>query len=150
VYICRKEDKMNTPDNIESKKILTEYLQEFSGSTILQEKEVTYERVLKNKLFVARAVRRGVTFDLFKEIRSNAPFTDTQWAEFLGVNLRTLQRYKKDKKHIFNSLQSERIFELAEVVSLATSIFDTKEHFHIWLNSPSVALGGRKAYCSIG
>lgn len=120
------------------------YIKGFSRGGSLKNKDVTYPNFLKDKLLVAKAVKRGVTNSLFNEIKRNSPFDDAQWAHFLDINIRTLQRYKGSKEHIYKPLQSERIFELAEVVSMGDMVFDTPEHFRIWLNTPSVALGGEK------
>ena len=106
-------------------------------------------RVLKDKFLVSRAVRRGVTSQLFKEIKMNSPFDDAQWSNFLSINIRTLQRYKGTKNHVYKPLQSERIFEVAEVVSVGNMVFDSPEYFSIWLNTPSLALGGEKPICLI-
>lgn len=131
-------------EQFEADQELKVYIKGFSRGDLLKTKDVTYTNVLKDKLLVAKAVKRGVTNALFKEIKKNSPFDDGQWAHFLDINIRTLQRYKITKDHIFKSLQSERIFELAEVVNMGDMVFDTPEHFRIWLNTPSVALGGEK------
>ena len=127
--------------NIKPNKELKAYILNLSKPLVASEPQITYHTVLKDKHFVVSAVRRGVTNPLFEEIRSNSPFNDMQWCNFLDINIRTLQRYKIAKDHVYRSLQSEKIFELAEVVSLGNEVFDTPEHFGLWLNSPSVALG---------
>lgn len=81
---------------------------------------------------------------LFKEIKSNSPFDDEQWSNFLHINIRTLQRYKGEKSHVFKPNQSERIFELAEVISTGYEVFDNADDFNLWLNFPSPALGNQK------
>ena len=120
------------------------YIRSFSRSESLREDDITYYKVLKDKLLVSRAVRRGVTNKLFDEIKRNSPFDDKQWSAFLNLNIRTLQRYKVDKDHLFKPGTSERIFELAEVISLGNSVFDSPDDFRIWLMTPSVALGKEK------
>jgi len=125
----------------QSNKELKKYIQEFSRAQNLNEPTISYGSVLNDKMLIARAVRRGVTQNLFQEIKNNSPFTDLQWSSFLNINIRTMQRYKSASDHIFKPIQSERIFELAEVVSLGDKVFDTREHFNIWLNIPSPALG---------
>lgn len=120
------------------------FIRTFPRGKIFKTKEITYMSVLKDKLLIARAVRRGVTNQLFKEIKTNSPFDDLQWSIFLDLNIRTLQRYKGTKDHVYKPSQSERIFELAEVVSMGNVVFDKPEHFGIWLNTPSVALGKEK------
>jgi putative toxin-antitoxin system antitoxin component (TIGR02293 family) len=125
----------------QSDKELKKYIQEFPRAHTLSEPSVSYGNVLNDKVLIAQAVRKGVTQGLFEEIQSNLPFTDQQWSAFLNINIRTMQRYKSAQGHVFKSIQSERIFELAEVVSLGDKVFDTREHFNIWLNTPSPALG---------
>lgn len=123
---------------------LKAYLINFIHAKHAIRKDIDYQAFLKDKLLVTYAVRKGVTIRLFKEIKANSPFDDQQWSDFLNINIRTLQRYKKAKNHIFKSIQSEKIFELAEVISLGYEVFDSPEHFNIWLNSPSAALGNEK------
>lgn len=109
-----------------------------------QRKNINYTSFLSDKFMVLSAVQKGVTSNLFQEIRSNSLFNDQQWSDFLHINIRTLQRYNKEKAHVFKPLQSEKIFEMAEVMNTGFEVFDTPEQFDIWLNSPSVALGNEK------
>lgn len=125
-------------------KELKGFVKLFGRGKELVPENISYTRVLQDKLLVANAVKKGVTNFLFREIKENSPFDDTQWSNFLHVNLRTLQRYKKEESHVFKPIQSEKIFELAEVVSLGNEVFDSPEHFTIWLNTPSLALGDNK------
>ncbi|BDD11899.1 hypothetical protein FUAX_43310 (plasmid) [Fulvitalea axinellae] len=125
-------------------KALKVFIRKFPRGKSLKAKDISYTSVLKDKLLVARAVKEGVTNALFEEIKGNSPFTEAQWASFLDVNIRTLQRYKGDASHIYKPLQSERIFELAEVISRGNAVFDASEHLDLWLNSPCLALGGEK------
>ncbi|GJM61253.1 antitoxin Xre/MbcA/ParS toxin-binding domain-containing protein [Persicobacter sp. CCB-QB2] len=123
-------------------KKLKEYVVEELPQPMVSDSEVTYGTFMEDKLQVAKAVRHGVSFPLFEEIRGNSPLSDKQWANLLGVNIRTFQRYLKDEDHIFNSLQSERIFELAEVFTAGNALFDEEAHFLQWLQLPCLALGG--------
>ena len=120
------------------------YIKDFKRAKNLKIKEITYPRVLMDKLLIAMAVRQGVTNQLFNEIKTNSPFSDLQWSVFLNINIRTLQRYNIEKSHVYKPMQSERIFELAEVISKGNSVFDEAGHFQIWLNTPSLALGKEK------
>lgn len=123
---------------------LKEFIKSFERGKTLEVKDITYSKVLEDKLLIAHAVKRGVPSGLFKEINTNAPFDDQQWSNFLNINIRTLQRYRKVKNHIFKPLQSEKIFELAEVINTGNEAFDSPEYFNIWLNTPSPALGNEK------
>ena len=120
------------------------YIKDFKRAKNLKSKEITYPKVLMDKLLIAMAVRQGVTNQLFNEIKTNSPFSDLQWSVFLNINIRTLQRYNIEKAHVYKPMQSERIFELAEVISKGNTVFDEPEHFQIWLNTPSLALGKEK------
>lgn len=135
---------MKTKEKLKDNQELRVFIRTFPRGKTFKTKEITYTSILKDKLLIARAVRRGVTNQLFKEIKTNSPFDDLQWSIFLDVNIRTLQRYKGAKDHVYRPLQSEKIFELAEVVSMGNIVFDKPEHFRIWLNTPSVALGREK------
>ena len=123
---------------------LKEYLKGFKRAKGLKNSELSYTRFLSDKLLVARAVKKGVTTILFTEIKSNYPFDDKQWSNFLDINIRTLQRYRKEKNHVFKQIQSEKIFELAEVISLGNEVFDSPDNFTLWLETPSIALGDNK------
>ncbi|HET8859482.1 type II toxin-antitoxin system Xre/ParS family antitoxin [Marivirga sp.] len=120
------------------------YLKSFLRGKSIKSEDISYQRFLQDKLLVAHAVKKGVPAILFKEIKTNSPFDDEQWSNFLHINIRTLQRYKGEKSHVFKPIQSERIFELAEVISIGQEVFDSTEDFNLWLNSPSPALGNEK------
>jgi len=104
----------------------------------------SYLNFLRNKLLVANAVKLGVSINLFNEIVQNSPFSELQWANFLEINIRTLQRYKQDQNFAFKKLPSEKIFEIAEVVCIGKQTFDSAENFELWLNMPSIALSNLK------
>lgn len=120
------------------------YAKEFARARDIKPKDINYQVFLQDKLLVAHAVKKGVTSVLFEEIKKNSPFDDRQWSDFLNINVRTLQRYKKAQDHVFKPIQSEKIFELAEVINMGYEVFDSSENFNIWLNSPSTALGNEK------
>jgi putative toxin-antitoxin system antitoxin component (TIGR02293 family) len=96
----------------------------------------------KNILAIIDAVRTGIPFNAFEKIVSNAPFSLAEWANYLQLSERTIQRAQKEKKS-FQPIQSERIIELAMLYEYGVDVFGDKENFNIWLNSRSVALGGR-------
>ncbi|MEL6534021.1 MAG: antitoxin Xre/MbcA/ParS toxin-binding domain-containing protein [Bacteroidota bacterium] len=101
----------------------------------------SYLNVLKDKLTVTRIIRKGIPISVFEEIQKMMDFSDSQWASWLEINIRTLQRYRADSQHIFKPSQTERIFEIAEMIIRGNQVFDSKEHLQIWLNTPSLALG---------
>lgn len=137
-------EKQQTERKLKTNKELKVFIKTFKRGKTFKKDEITYLNVLKDKLLISRAVRRGVTSQLFNEIKMNSPFDDKQWSIFLNVHIRTLQRYKVEKDHIYKSMQSERIFELAEVISMGNLVFDSPDDFKNWLITPSLSLGREK------
>ena len=85
-------------------------------------------------------------YEIYDLIKERTPFNEEDWAQFLGVSLRTLQRNKSKKDFVFDPIPTEKILELAEVTALGKEVFDTKEQFYLWLNTPNFALGNLKPF----
>lgn len=107
----------------------------------LLNKKITYEEFLKNRMLIVHAIREGISYELFSLIKEVTPFNEEDWASFLGISTKSLQRNKVKEDFIFKPLQTEKILELAEVTSLGNTIFDSEDQFYSWLNTPSFALG---------
>jgi len=107
----------------------------------LLNKNITYEEFLNNKMLIIHAIREGISYELFNLIKEVTPFNEEDWASFLGISTKSLQRNKVKEDFIFKPIQSEKILELAEVTALGNSVFDTEKQFYLWLNTPSFALG---------
>ncbi len=96
----------------------------------------------KNVLAIIDAVRTGISFNEFEKIVGNAPFSLAEWANYLQLSERTIQRNQKEKKS-FQPIQSERIIELIMLYEYGVDVFGDKDNFNVWLKSKSIALGGR-------
>lgn len=107
-------------------------------------KQITYHDFLSNKMLIVHSIRKGISYSFFNKIKSNAPFTNIEWADFLNISTKTLQRYKNEKQHVFKSNHSEKIIELAEVTNFGSEVFDDNESFYIWLKTDAIALGSMK------
>lgn len=94
-------------------------------------------------LSLIEAVRQGVKFNAFFNFANKGPFSINEWSAFLHLSERTMQRYKREKK-TFDSLQSEKILEIALLYKKGTEVFGTAAQFNIWLTANNVALGGVK------
>ncbi len=149
-YICRqmsntmyKEPKNKT---IEVNEAISTYVRTISPVNMFapSNKNLTYSDFLSNRMLIIQSIQNGIPYSLFKHIKANTPFTETDWAGFLNISTKSLQRYKIEEDHIFKSIHSEKIIELAEVTNLGKEVFDTSEQFYIWLNSTSFALGNMK------
>lgn len=95
-----------------------------------------------NVLTIIDTIRTGISFNTFEKIVGKTPFTLAEWANYLQLSERTIQRAQKEKKS-FQPIQSERIVELDMLYEYGVEVFGDKDNFNVWLNSRSVALGGR-------
>lgn len=101
---------------------------------------LTFKKFLLDKILIIEAIRAGIPYPLFELIQEVTPFSLNDWANFLEISLKSLQRYKKTSKH-FKSLQSEKIIELAEVTIVGLDVFSEMDKFKLWLNTPNYSLG---------
>jgi putative toxin-antitoxin system antitoxin component (TIGR02293 family) len=120
--------------------VLVKRVEQDRGYKLLN-KKITYDEFLKNRMLIIHVIREGIPYELFNLIKEITPFSEENWASFLGISTKSLQRNKIKEDFIFKPLQSEKILELAEVTSLGNAVFDTEEQFYLWLNTPSFALG---------
>ena len=125
-------------NNIQIDKALNTYLRKIEGSGKIRvhSKNVTYKKFFTNRMLIVKSIRSGIPYSLFKHIKDITPFTENDWATFLDISTKSLQRYKKDSEYIFKPIHSEKIIELAEVTILGNDVFDSNEQLYIWLNSP--------------
>jgi putative toxin-antitoxin system antitoxin component (TIGR02293 family) len=89
------------------------------------------------------AARTGIEYSFFSQLLHNIPITLNEWADILHLSNRTMQRYQKQKKN-FETLQSERILEIAALYKYGEEVFGNAERFEGWMNSKIIALGGVK------
>ena len=99
-----------------------------------------FNAILPDPVQLLNLSRRGVNISLFEEIVNAHPYTIKQWSTFLHITERTIQRYKKENRK-FETLQTERIIEIAKLHSLGTEVFGLTDYFEEWMNSKSIALG---------
>tara|TARA_R110002124_G_scaffold227442_3_gene392701 strand:- start:309 stop:824 length:516 start_codon:yes stop_codon:yes gene_type:complete len=107
----------------------------------VNQKQVTYNDFLSNKMLIIRAIRQGLPYEIFNFIKDITPFTEDDWADYLNLSKKTLLRYRNEEDFLFKPIHSEKIIELAEVTNYGKTVFDTTEQFYLWLNTPSYALG---------
>lgn len=105
--------------------------------------EFTFDEFLSDKMLMITAIRAGISYSLFDLIQQYAPFSETDWAGFLDVSTKSLQRYKQAAKR-FKSIHSEKIIELAEVTQIGLDVFGSTAELKLWLNTPNFALGAQK------
>lgn len=106
-------------------------------------RECTFDDFLSDKMLKITAIRAGVPYSLFDLIQQYAPFSEAEWAGFMDVSTKSLQRYKQAAKR-FKPIHSEKIIELAEVTQTGLNVFGSMAEFKLWLNTPNFALGALK------
>jgi putative toxin-antitoxin system antitoxin component (TIGR02293 family) len=106
--------------------------------------KLTYDNFLENRLLMIQAIRTGIPYSLFDLIQLHTPFTENDWANFLELSTKSLQRYRTASQHHFKPSHSEKIIEIAEVTKVGLDVFGNIEKLKLWLNTPSYALGKLK------
>lgn len=106
--------------------------------------KITYSDFFENKMLIIQAIRQGLPYKLFRRIMEITPFSEDEWAEYLNLSKKTLQRHRNDTNYLFKPIHTEKIIELAEVTIVGKDVFDTSEQFYLWLNTPCYALGNLK------
>jgi putative toxin-antitoxin system antitoxin component (TIGR02293 family) len=123
---------------------LTAYFTQYQP--MLRVQNISFNDLLDNKMRMVETIHIGISYDLYSAVASLLPFTDTQWADLLGISTKSLTRYKTEDAHVFKSLQSEKILEVAEVMLKGHEVLESASSFDKWVMSPSVALGGKSPY----
>lgn len=88
-----------------------------------------------------KMVREGIPFGEFMALSKAFPFTTKEWAIFLNITVRTLERHKAENK-TFRQEQSEKILSIYQLLNYGSIVFEDSERFFIWLAAKNIALGG--------
>jgi putative toxin-antitoxin system antitoxin component (TIGR02293 family) len=107
-------------------------------------KHITYDNFLEDKMLIIVAIRSGIPYSLFNLIQDYTPFSENDWASFLDISTKSLQRYRASSEHHFKPIHSEKIIEMAEVTKVGLDVFGSMEKLRLWLNTPNYALGSLK------
>ncbi len=110
----------------------------------VSEPALAYDSFFDNKMLVIHSIREGFTYDAFQQVKQVTPFSDSDWADYLNLSLKTLQRHKKEEDFRFKPIHTEKIIELAEVTQMGNRVFEDTQLFYQWLQLPSMALGNMK------
>jgi putative toxin-antitoxin system antitoxin component (TIGR02293 family) len=103
------------------------------------------EQVLKRQVSGVKDLREVLREGLpFRALESLAKAMEVQTAaltKIIRVAPRTLARRKGSESN-FNSIESDRIYRVARIMSLSIEVLGSKEKAKEWLSRPSRALGG--------
>ena len=94
-------------------------------------------------LSLINTVRQGISFSAFMNLVNKSPFNVNEWAGFLHLSDRTMQRYKKEEK-TFDPIHTEKILEITLLYKKGVEVFGDTERFDAWLNANNIALGNVK------
>jgi putative toxin-antitoxin system antitoxin component (TIGR02293 family) len=81
--------------------------------------------------------RNGLDKNSFESFKALSGLDYETLADALGVSAKTLQR-----KEVFDTIQSEKLYELAELYALGMNYFG-REGFRRWMERPLFSLGNR-------
>jgi len=104
-------------------------------------KNIGFDELLNDKMLIVSAIRTGIPYSLFELIQKYSTFSESEWATFLSISQKSLQRYRKDPNHFFKSIHAEKIIGIAEVIRIGIDVFGSIKKLKLWLNSPNHALG---------
>src|SRR5690349_1031720 len=105
------------------------------------EPEAAYSHPEESSIFsFIDMIRKGITFATYSAFAKKIPFTPQDWAGFLHISERTLQRYQQDKRR-FDSLQSEKIIEIALIYRKGTHTMGSIDNFNTWLDTINLTFG---------
>ena len=137
---------MNYKENTSEINIVNEAISSYvqtSPFSFNQEK-ITFSDFFDNKMLVIQVIKKGLPYKIFNAIKNIIPFTEDEWASYLNISKKSLQRYSTNKNHLFKPIHTEKIIELAEVTNFGKDVFDSTEQFYLWLNTPSFVFNNLK------
>ena len=104
----------------------------------------TYQAIGKRDIYqLIQAIRNGLSFQNFQSIAKNIPFSIAEWASYLHLSERTMQRYKTEKLS-FDPIQTDKIFQISILYKNGIEIFGSEFKFNTWLATENIALGNVK------
>jgi putative toxin-antitoxin system antitoxin component (TIGR02293 family) len=102
-----------------------------------------YEFVDDDDINLAHRVREGISFNYFSTLATHIHLEMNQWADYLHLSERTIQRYKKENKP-FDPIYSEKIIIIELLYKKGIDVFGIEDNFYTWMDTKSLPLGGVK------
>ncbi|MBI4689586.1 MAG: DUF2384 domain-containing protein, partial [Nitrospirae bacterium] len=96
----------------------------------------------KGMLTFDAIIRRGIPYAGVRLVKTALNLTDNEFADYLGISLRTLQR-KRDSHKKLSIPEGDRLFRIARIFALAVSVLESEEMARKWMHRPQRGLGGR-------
>lgn len=102
-----------------------------------------YEFVDDDEVTLTNMVREGVSFNYFHRLSDQIHLGMHEWADYLHLSERTIQRYKKEKK-VFDPIYAEKIVIIELLYKKGVNVFGIADNFYTWMDTISIALGNVK------
>ncbi|MGY8909742.1 MAG: antitoxin Xre-like helix-turn-helix domain-containing protein, partial [Flavobacteriales bacterium] len=130
--------KKNTSDFTVVNEAINSYVTNFNTASIFNFniENNSFSDFFDNKMLIIQVIKKGLPYKIFNAIKKIIPFTEDEWANYLNISKKSLQRYSNDKNHLFKPIHTEKIIELAEVTNFGKDVFDSTEQFYLWLHTP--------------
>ena len=87
-------------------------------------------------------IRKGIPYINIGIVKKALNFSDNEFADYLGISLRTLQR-KRNSREKLSISEGDRLFRVARIFALASSVLENEDMARKWLHRPQRGLGGR-------
>ena len=89
------------------------------------------------------ALRKGIRMSVAESIRAELAMNESNLARYLGVSLSTIKR-KRAMQGRLSVQESDRLYRLVRIYSLASVVLGSKENAREWLIEPQFGLDGAR------
>ncbi len=108
----------------------------------LKDSELRLKEKDKGMLAFDAIIRKGIPYSKVRLVKAALKLTDNEFADYLGISLRTLQR-KRDSHKALSIPESDRLYRMAKIYALAVIVLEDEEMAQKWLHRPQRGLGGK-------
>jgi putative toxin-antitoxin system antitoxin component (TIGR02293 family) len=108
----------------------------------LKDSELKLKDKDKGMLAFDALIRKGIPYAKVRLVKAALNLTDNEFADYLGISLRTLQR-KRDSHKALSIPESDRLYRMAKIYALAVIVLEDEEMARKWLHRPQRGLGGK-------
>jgi len=98
------------------------------------------QSIFDDKLAVVQLIAAGLPYSLYERIQFSLPFSEQEWATFLELSTKSLQRYKAEPGYHFRGFHAQRILEITELMQAGLLFFGDISKLTAWLYAPAFLL----------
>jgi putative toxin-antitoxin system antitoxin component (TIGR02293 family) len=138
IGITGKEQEMSTAMAFENEEIKKKIIVTLG----LKDSDVKPRERDKGMFTFDALIRKGIPYAKVAIVKTALNLTDNEFAAYLGISLRTLQR-KRDSQGKLSIAEGDRLFRIAKIFALAAQVLEDDDMARKWLHRPQRGLGGR-------